>query len=108
MGTLNGRFEETYYFVMDTLVPIGDSETDFMYTGHSVITRTHGGAKLFGQDTGVITFTPPGVPSPFVTTVNVVGGTKQYATATGQFVATGQLDFSTGAASGTFTSNVCK
>jgi hypothetical protein len=44
----------------------------------------------------------------FVTTVNVAGGSKQFAAATGHYVATGQLDFVTGEATGTFTSTVCK
>lgn len=109
IGTLGGRFERTYYFVMDTLVPSGnpDNPNEFVYTGHSVITQTHGGATILGQDTGVISIEPTGL-APFVTTVNIVGGTKQYAQASGEFVATGQLDFVTGAATGTFTSNVCK
>ena len=47
-------------------------------------------------------------PAPFVTTVNIVGGTKQFASASGQYVATGELDFVTGAAVGTFTADVCK
>jgi hypothetical protein len=64
-------------------------------------------ATLLGQDSGVMTFTGP-TTATFVTTVNIVGGTKQFANATGQYVATGQLNFLTGEASGTFTSTVCK
>ncbi len=105
IGTLDGKFPETYDFVMDTLVDIGGGQS--AYTGHSVITRTEGGATILGQDTGVLTFTGP-TTATFVTTVNVVGGTRQFADATGQYVATGQLDFATGAATGTFTSTVCK
>ena len=78
----------------------------FVYTGHSLITRTHGGATLIGQDSGVIFM--DAAPAPFVTTVNIVGGTKQFAHASGQYVATGQLDFITGQAVGMYTSNVCK
>ena len=104
-GALEGKFPETYDFVMDTLVPNPAGQLE--YTGHSVITRTHGGATLLGQDTGVMTFTGP-TTATFVTTVNVVGGTKQFKDATGQYVATGQLDFVTGIATGTFTSTVCK
>ena len=104
-GTLNGKFPESYDFVMDTLVPTPSGQ--LQYTGHSVITRTNGGATLIGQDTGIMTFTGPTTAN-FVTTVNVVGGTKQFKDATGQYVATGELDFVTGIATGTFTSTVCK
>lgn len=104
-GALNGKFPESYDFVMDTLVPTPSGQ--LQYTGHSVITRTNGGATLIGQDTGVMTFTGPTTAN-FVTTVNVVGGTKQFTNATGQYVATGQLDLVTGVATGTFTSTVCK
>lgn len=108
LGTLDGQHPETYYFVMDYLFPAGDptQPNKFLYGGHSVITRVHGGATLVSQDTGVLYF--DGVLNPFVTTVNVVGGTKQYADATGQFVAAGQINFVTGAATGIFTSTVCK
>jgi hypothetical protein len=107
-GTLDGKSPETYQFVMDTLVPDPDQADPnrFLYTGHSVITRLHGGATLIGHDSGVLHF--EGVLNPFVTTVQVVGGTKQYGDATGQFVATGQINFVTGEATGTFTSTVCK
>jgi hypothetical protein len=106
LGTLNGKFPETYDFLIDTFGP-PDPSGQAAYTGHSVITRTRGGATLLGQDSGVMTFTGP-TTATFVTTVNIVGGTKQFASATGQYVATGQLDFATGEASGTFTSTVCK
>ena len=107
IGALEGAHPETYFFVMDTLVPSPDGVPGkFVYTGHSVITRTHGGATLFGEDSGVIFMNA--APAPFVTTVNIVGGTKQFASASGQYVATGELDFVTGAAVGTFTADVCK
>jgi hypothetical protein len=106
IGTLDGKFPETYDFVIDTFDQ-PDLSGPAVYTGHSVITRTHGGATLLGQDSGVMTFTGP-TTATFVTTVNIVGGTKQFANATGQYVATGQLNFLTGEASGTFTSTVCK
>jgi hypothetical protein len=105
LGTLDGKFPETYSFVMDTLVPT-TNEDEFTYTGHSLITRTHGGATLIGQDTGIMTFSESS--GTFVTTVNITGGTKQFKNATGQYVATGQADFMTGEVTGSFTSTVCK
>lgn len=104
-GALNGKFPESYDFVMDSAVPMPTGQ--LAYTGHSLITRTNGGATLIGQDTGVMTFTGPDTAT-FVTTVNVVGGTKQFQDATGTYVATGELNFVTGVATGTFTSTVCK
>ncbi len=109
LGTLTGDLPSAYYFTMDTLQPAGDPNdpTEFVYTGHSVITRTHGGAQLFGQDTGVIHLLPA-APAPFVTTVHVVGGTKQYAGAAGQLVATGTLNFATGQALGSYAGTISK
>ena len=43
-----------------------------------------------------------------MTTVNVVGGTKQYAGAAGQIVATGVLNFVSGDATGTYTGLIDK
>jgi hypothetical protein len=104
-GALDGEFPESYDFVMDSLTPVAPAQS--VYTGHSVITRTNGGATLIGQDTGVMNFTGP-TTATFVTTVNIVGGTRQFKDATGEYVATGELDFVTGVATGTFTANVCK
>jgi hypothetical protein len=104
-GTLAGGFPSTYDFVADTLVPTGD-DGEFTYTGHSVITTTQG-AQLFGSDSGHITFEPDGT-APFVTTVQIVGGTRQYEGATGQFVAPGVLDLATGATVGSYTARICK
>ena len=102
LGTLNGKSPETYSFVMDDLVVINESQ--LTYTGHSVITRMHGGGTLFGEDTGIMN----GVTGEFVTTVNIVGGTKQFKNATGQYVATGQIDYFTQTVTGTYTSTVCQ
>ncbi len=88
---------------MDTLVPIGLNQA--AYTGHSVIT-TKEGAIIHGSDSGVLTFVGPATAD-FVTNVLVVGGTRQYAHATGSFVAPGVLDFGTGAAVGTYTAELC-
>jgi hypothetical protein len=110
LGTLTGDLPSTYFFVMDTLQNAGDptDPTKFLYTGHSVITLARGGARLFGKDTGVMHIPPGGAPAPFVTTVSVVGGTNQYAGASGQIVASGTLNFGTGDAVGTYTGAITK
>ncbi|HEY2991554.1 MAG TPA: hypothetical protein VGM22_01985 [Methylomirabilota bacterium] len=66
----------------------------------------HGGI-LFGSDSGFIFIDLPAL-SAFVTTVEIVAGTRGYKHATGSFVATGELDFITGQAVGTYTSTICK
>ncbi len=104
-GTLVGGFPSTYDFVADTLVPTG-SPGEFAYTGHSVIT-TRQGARLLGSDSGHLTIRADGT-APFVTTVHLVGGTRQYEGATGQFVAPGVLTLATGATVGSYEATVCK
>jgi hypothetical protein len=104
-GTLVGGFPSTYDFVADTLIPTG-SPGEFAYTGHSVIT-TRQGARLSGSDSGHLTIMADGT-APFVTTVHLVGGTRQYEGATGQFVASGVLTLATGATVGSYEATVCK
>ena len=104
-GTLTGGFPSTYDFVADTLVSTG-VPGEFAYTGHSVITTAQG-ARVFGSDSGVLTFLPNGT-APFVTTVQVVGGTRQYEGATGQIVAPGVLDLASGGTIGTYSGTICK
>jgi hypothetical protein len=103
-GTLVGGFPSTYDFVADTLVPAG-GPGEFAYTGHSVIATRQG--KLFGADSGHLTMLPDGTAS-FVTTVQLVGGTRRYEGVTGQFVAPGVLDLATGATVGSYTARICK
>ena len=107
-GTLDGKSPETYSFVMGTFGELDPDGIQAAYTGQSVITRTHGGATLIGHETGVLTFNFTEGTGTFVTTVTIVGGTKQFANATGQYVATSQISFATGEGTGTFTSTVCK
>ena len=45
--------------------------------------------------------------APFVTTVHLVGGTRQYAGASGQIVAPGVLDLAKGTTDGTYTAVIC-
>jgi len=103
-GTLTGSVLSTYDFVADTLVFTSATTAD--YTGHSVI-RTDQGAEIFGSDSGTLTIRPDGVAADFVTTVHVVGGTSQYAHATGEIVAPGVLDLVTGATVGTYSGTIC-
>ncbi len=105
-GTLVGGFPSTYDFTADTLVPAGNPG-EFAYTGHSIIT-TRPGATLLGKDSGHLTIQPDGVTASFVTTVQIVGGTRQYEGATGTFVAPGTLNLITGATVGTYTATICK
>jgi hypothetical protein len=100
-GTLVGGFPSTYDFVATSLFEI--AYPIFGYAGYDVIT-TPKGAQLFGSDSGQISVTT----GEFVTTVEIVGGMRQYEGATGEFVAPGVLDFATGDTSGTYTATICK
>jgi hypothetical protein len=102
-GTLTGSVLSTYDFVADTLVFTSPNTAD--YTGHDVI-ETAQGAEILGSDTGTLTIRPDGVTADFVTTVNVIGGTRQYEDATGQIVAPGVLDLVTGSTSGTYSGTI--
>ena len=108
LGHLTGDLDATYAFTMETLYPLGDPThpNRFAYTGESVITVIHGGAVMLSHDTGYIDF--EGSENPFVTTVHVYKGTKQYADATGTLVASGQLNFVTGNAVGSYTGSIDK
>ena len=55
----------------------------------------------------MLTFLPNGT-APFVTTVQVAGGTRQYDGATGQIVAPGVLDLASGGTVGTYSGTICK
>jgi hypothetical protein len=105
-GTLVGGFPSTYDFTADTLVPTGNPG-EFAYTGHSTIT-TPQGAELFGSDSGLLTIQPDGTTALFVTTVHIIGGTRQYQGATGSFVAPGTLNLATGHTVGTYSAMICK
>ena len=98
-GTLTGGLTSSYAFTMTSAVQEGPLLT---FTGASTITNTFGDAELYGSDTGWINF----ATGQFETTVDIVGGTKQYEGASGQLVATGNLT-PTGTA-GTYVGEVCK
>lgn len=91
-GTLTGDLEGTYDFVATGVTPTG-------LTGVSTITLASG-AVLFGEDVSVLN-----PDNTFVTTVTIVGGTRQFAHATGTLVAEGVLT-PTGT-EGTYSSTIC-
>lgn len=98
-GSLTGGLRASYFFAMTSASQVGQI---LSFTGASTITQTFGGAKLYGADTGWIDF----ANGTFETTVNILGGTKQYDGATGQLVASGNLT-PTGTA-GTYAGQICK
>ena len=68
--------------------------------GHSTITLANG-AVIRGNDTSVLH--PDGT---FVTTVQIAGGTRQYAHATGALVAPGRFT-ANGGTEGTYSGTIC-
>jgi len=106
-GMLKGDFPAQYNFTFATLQPANDptDPTEYVYTGHSVVTTSHG--VMHTNDSGVIHMPTNGDPGPFVTTASIAEGTERYVGATGAFVATGVLNFSTGDAVGSFFAQIC-
>ena len=101
------RLLERDDFAVETLVPDPANPLHLLYTGHSTITTTQG-AVMHGSDSGFMDLNPPYFTTAnFVTTVQIVGGTRQYAHATGQFVAPGVLDLTTGDTVGTYSATIC-
>ncbi len=107
-GSLKGEFPAEYDFTFSTLQSTNDptDPSAFVYTGHSVLTTAQG--VLHTNDSGILHMGAPGALSSFVTTASVASGTERYVGASGVFVATGTLDFTTGAATGTFVAQVCR
>jgi hypothetical protein len=104
LGILTGGLQASYDFTMLTLVPDAQDSSLLHYTGTSVI-RTDNGTELFGMDSGVMELGADGRAT-FTTTVQIVGGTRQYKGAAGEIVASGVLDFTTGLAAGTYTGEI--
>jgi hypothetical protein len=107
-GFLKGEFPAIYDFTFATLQSTNDPSdpTAYVYTGHSVVTTTNG--VIDTNDSGILHLGAAGALSPFVTTASIARGTERYEGASGVFVATGELDFVTGAAQGTFIAHVCR
>ena len=78
-GTLTGDLEGTYDFVATAIGPDGG------LIGQSTITLANG-TVIRGRDTSAVN--PDGT---FVTTVNIVGGTRQFRRASGALVAAGRF-----------------
>jgi hypothetical protein len=102
-GTLTGGFPATEDLVGDTLTPQPDGTQ--VLVGHSTIT-TPQGALLLDSVRSVLRFTSP-TTAEFTTVERIVGGTRQYAHASGGFLATATLDFATGLTSGTYAGTIC-
>jgi hypothetical protein len=94
-GALTGDLAGAYDFVATGIDP---GTGDFL--GHTTITLVNG-AVLTSDDTSAIDF----ATGTFVTTISFVGGTRQYAHASGQIVAPGHFT-ATGTA-GTYSGEVC-
>ena len=93
-GTLTGDLAGTYDFVATGVTPEG------AVSGNSTITLDNG-AVINGNDTSVLK-----TDGTFVTTVRIVGGTRQYAHATGALVAPGAFT-ANGGTEGTYSGTIC-
>ncbi|HWL85613.1 MAG TPA: hypothetical protein VNO21_07415, partial [Polyangiaceae bacterium] len=65
-----------------------------------------GSARMFSEDTGFL-LTDASGKTQFQTTVHIIGGTADYTDASGQIVASGFIDLSTGAGDGAYTGSIC-
>ena len=121
MITLHGSPISNYYnkvklALLEKCVPFNEAlaathSSDEAILGASPLGKipfitTEQGAQIFGSDSGVLVPNGDGTAS-FVTTVQIVGGTRQYAHATGSFVAPGTLNLVTGDTVGTYSATIC-
>jgi len=81
--------------------------TRYEYTTSHIFTL-HGGAQLLGQDTGDMHIVATSALAPFESTSVISGGTRRYRNATGTIHLTGNLDLTTGLASGSYDGTVCR
>jgi hypothetical protein len=107
-GQLLGDFFGQYDFVATTLQSANDPSdpTEFVFTGHSVITTSDG--TMSSNDNGVIHIAPGATTAPFATTILIVGGTGRFARTTGTFVDRGISDLTTGGNSGAYIAQLCR
>ena len=109
-GILHGDLEATYDFTAQTLMPANDPEhpNRLVYTGTSVITAAHGNRQMFSNDTGYLDMNAdPMAASPFATTVIIQSGTYGWKHTGGMLVASGNLVFATGVATGSYVGSLC-
>lgn len=111
-GLLHGDLEASYDFVADTLVPADDPAHPgrMIYTGTSTITPYEHAdiiGQLFSDDDGFLDPDAFGHAF-FETTVHVNRGTKLEKRTDGTLVASGNLDFTTGEAIGTYIGELCR
>lgn len=111
-GILHGDLEATYDFVADTLMDANDPAHPGrqVYTGTSTITPlSHANliGQLFSDDDGFLDPDAFG-HAIFETTVHVNRGTKLEKHTDGTLIASGNLDFTTGAAVGTYIGELCR
>ena len=101
-GLLDGDLEGTYYFIFDSSgpAPTRKHPDRVVYTGRSIITLTSG-EIIFGEDTGEM-FTSNPFSTPFVTTVQVVGGEGDFTNVRGRIVASGLINFPANFAVGSY------
>jgi hypothetical protein len=106
-GHLGGDFKGQYDFVAATLESANDPNdpTEFLFTGHSVITTPDG--VMNTNDNGVIHISAGATTAPFATTILIVSGTGRFAGATGTFVDRGTSDLTTGSNSGNYIAQIC-
>jgi hypothetical protein len=103
-GVLTGEVEGTYDFVITEFTCDPDNPNLCTYAGDSVVATAKG--SITTKDTGVMDLSNP-MAVPFVTTAESIAGTQRSRNAESVFVATGQLNFITGEAVGTYTLQVC-
>jgi len=107
-GRLDGDLHATYEFAFRSLTPDATNPLRSNYEGTSVITLEGGSQPhMFSSDTGFLIVKPDGGAS-FETTVHIVDGTGDYASASGQIVAGGSLDLGTGSGDGSYRGAICR
>lgn len=94
-GALTGDLAGSYAFAAYGVSPAGE------FLGHSTITLDNG-AVLVSNDHTSIDF----AHGTFVTTIDIAGGTRQYAHATGELVAPGHFTGAPGTA-GDYSGTIC-
>lgn len=108
-GILAGPLRDASYdFIVETFEPDPEDPTRVIATGVSVVTTKQG--QMFTDDVSILQFTGPDPSDPvlFETTATITSGTQRWKHTTGEFVATGTLNFVTGEAIGSYTASLCR